>query len=195
MKKMTLLLVAAVMIFAAACSPEDDPGTQERARDNVNEQQSRINEGVQRIQNAQQVPVFDWSQEYQTLLDALTIRATGVVSTTGFYMEGVGLVNWCPSIGAPVPSTYQSTGSQQYIDIHGDGTEQFFPFDQAEPTGVIVGSSNATWTICVDDAGNKFGVYWEGPVGSVIATDSLDSELRLEPSDLTFEFTENPEED
>jgi len=184
------------MVAGIACSPEDDPSTQERARSNVNEQQSRVNEGVSRIQNAQQVPVFDWSQEFQTVIDSETIRATGVTSTSLFYIPGVGLEYWCPSVGAPVPSTYQLTNSQQYIDIHGDGTEQFFPFDQAEPTGVIVGDSDATWTICVDNAGNKFGQYWEGPVGSTIATlENLPEDRRLEPSDLTFEFTENPEDE
>jgi len=187
----TALCVMALALAGAACSPNSDET--EQGGDNARDEQRQVQTGFNRLSDSQQIPVFDWSQERQTLIDVETIRATGATSTTAFYLEGVGLIAWCPSIGAPVPSTYQLSASQQYIDLHGDGQEQHFPVDQGEPTGVYVGESSGTWTICIDDEGNKFGKYWEGYVDSTVAIiDYYPAELRVRPADVTFTFTENP---
>lgn len=192
--KIAVVLFAMLLLFVSACN--NGTSSRDAARqgaDNAQNQQSRINESVGRIQQSQQIPVFDWSQEYQTIIDAETARATGAPSTTEFTYLGVDLVRWCPSVGVPVPSTYQLSNSQQYVDLRDDGTRERYPVDQAEPTGAIIGDSSATWTICLDDHGEKFAVYWEGPVNSVIGTWEHDEADRIQPSELTFEITDNPE--
>ncbi len=185
-------LVGALVIAGVACTPNTEES--EQGSENARNEQQSVSTGFNRLTNAQQIPVFDWSQERQTLIDIESIRANGAITTTAFYLEGIGLVAWCPSIGAPVPSTYQLSASQQYIDIKGDGTEQHFPVDQGEPTGVYVGESTGTWTVCVDDAGTKFAQYWEGYTASTSGIMDYQADLRLQPSDVTFTFTDNPEE-
>lgn len=191
--KITRRLIAPFAIAGALFLGACDPGTsdeQETARDAQSDQVNAINQGVDRMTDSQQVPVFDYSEERQTLIDVLTIRADGSVGTTQFFLEGVGLVGWCPSSGAPVPSTYQLTPDEQYIDLSGDRVRERFPADLAEPTGVFPGESTASWVVCLDDAGNPFGVYWEGPVGSVIGVQNgLDPSLRFRVDELTYEFT------
>lgn len=114
-----------------------------------------------------------------------TVRATGAPST-----EGVGLEFWCPSIGAPVPSTYQLSANESWVDIPGDESRELFNVQQGEPTGVYVGDSNATWVICLDDQGRSFGQYWEGPVGATVASvENLPADKRIQPTDIQFEFT------
>jgi hypothetical protein len=181
-------LALAALFFAGAC--DDGSQRQEDARSAINDQQEAINSGLNRQLDSQQVPTFDYSEERQTLIDVLTIRAEGSIGTTSFYLEGVGLVGWCPSSGAPVPSTYQLTPPDQYIDLSGDESRTKYPSALAEPTGVFPGDSTATWVVCLDDAGNPFGVYHEGPVNSVIGVVSgLDPSLRYTVDELTYEFT------
>jgi len=181
-------LTLAGALLLGAC--DDNSDRNNTAREAINDQQTAINNGLSRQLDSQQVPTFDYSEERQTLIDVLTIRADGSIGTTSFYLEGVGLVGWCPSSGAPVPSTYQLTPPEQYIALEDDDTRQKFPTALAEPTGVFPGDSAATWVVCLDDAGNPFGVYHEGPVNSIIGVVSgLPEELRYRVDELTYEFT------
>jgi len=180
------LLLAAVV---AGCT-QDNSDTQQSARDNVKDEQARINEGVGAIHDAQQIPTFDYSQEYQTLLDVLSVRAEGTHGTAVVTALDGSLIWWCPTVGAPVPSTYQVTGSTQYVDVAGDGTEERLPFDQAEPTGAYVGESAATWVLCLDDNGTPFAMYDEAQVrwtSGVVEGLPVDKRARVD--EITFEFT------
>lgn len=189
-----LVLVIALVFVTAACMENNE--SSERGGRNAVDEQSQVQTGFNRLVDSQQIPVFDWSQERQTVIDVETARATGAVSTTAGYLEGVGLVWWCPSQGAPVPSTYQLSGTSQLVDIPDDESRELYSIDQGEPTGVYVGDSNGTWTMCLDDNGNTFAQYWEGYVNSSIGVvDSYPSELRVTLDEATFEFTENPEGD
>lgn len=183
----TILLVSSL----TACTATD--ASQQKGGETAKQEQQAVQTGFNRLSNSQQIPTFDWSQERQTLIDVETIRATGATSTTAGYLEGVGLIWWCPSIGAPVPSTYQLSASQQWVDLPGDHTYELKPVDQGEPTGVYIGQSTGTWTICLDDNGKKFGKYWEGYTDSttgIITTYPADK--RVVVSDVTFKFTDNP---
>lgn len=185
-----LAIVAVVFTTASSC----DNGTASDAEDTIREEQRAITIGLERMSKSQAVPSFDWSQERQTVIDVQTIRAQGATTTSMFTLNGVGVVLWCPSIGAPVPATSQLTASQQYIDIAGDHTRTNFPVDQMEPTGDYVGDTAATWTVCLDDNGSKFGVMWEANVGSITAVVNVEQMFpdaqRLRPENITFEFTE-----
>ena len=181
-------LIAISTVLFGACFKQNKQA-KEGGR-NAQAEASAVQSGFTRLVKSQPIPVFDFSQERQTLIDVETIRATGATSTTAFYLEGVGLIGWCPSIGAPVPSTYQLSNSVQYVDIPDDGERSKYPIDQGEPTGVYVGESSGTWTICVDDNGRKFGKYWEGCVDSTVAiVTTYPPEQRIMPSDVTYQFT------
>lgn len=189
-----LLVLIALTLLAVGCTDSNE-GAQ-RGGDNAVDEQQQIQTGFNRLSDAQQIPTFDWSQERQTVIDVETARATGAVSTTAGYLEGVGLVWWCPSQGAPVPSTYQLSATEQWVDIPGDEHEELYNIDQGEPTGVYVGDSSGTWTMCLDDNGNTFAKYWEGYVDSTIGVvTTYPAELRVRLDEATFEFTENPEGD
>jgi hypothetical protein len=192
-RNLTIAVAAAALIsLMVACS--DNSATQQTARDNAGEEQARINEGVGRIHDSQQIPTFDYSQEYQTLLDVLAIRAEGTHGTVIATALDGSLLWWCPSLGAPVPSTYQVTGTTQYIDVAKDDTKQKFPFDLAEPTGVYPGDSAATWALCLDDAGTPFAMYEEANVRWTSGVvNGLDADRRAQVDEITFEFTQAPE--
>jgi hypothetical protein len=192
MKKIAAAVAAlvAVVLIAAACTSE----SQRQASENASQEQRVIAAVLKDLLDSQPIPAIPWSQERQTLNDILALRALGSTSTTMFFLEGVGMVFWCPSLGAPVPSTYEVTASQQWIRVGPEGARDNGQVDQMEPTGVYTGESAATWTLCLDDAGKKFGVYWEAPVSSVSGTMRIADAPRLRPSDVTFQFTNEGEE-
>lgn len=188
-KKIIVGVLSFALLLGACSDATKKKSSAKQAGENAVKEQEAVAQGFNKLTKSQQIPSFDWSQERQTVIDAETIRATGSTSTTMFFIEGVGMIQWCPSSGAPVPSTYQLSASQQYVDIRKDGTRQKFPIDQGEPTGVYVGDSNGTWVICLDDDGNKFGVYWEGPVGSTVGVvGGLDPTKRVTVDEITYEF-------
>lgn len=187
MKKIFVGLMCVLTL--AACS--NNPKSVREAGENANREQEALSTGFSRLTRSQQIPSFDWSQERQTLIDVETIRATGALSTSQFYLEGVGLIKWCPSVGGPVPQSYQLSPSSQWVDFPEDGDGTKYEVDQGEPTGVYIGGGSGTWVLCLDDDGNKFAQYWEGYVDvSVAIIDGLDPALRIRPSDLTFEISE-----
>lgn len=158
-------IVALLVVVLSSCS---NPESSKDAGKNAVQENESINDGITKMSKSQQVPSFDYSQERQTLIDVLTIRATGAVSTTAVYVEGVGLIGWCPSFGAPIPSTYQLTAGTQYADIPGDDSRELFPLEQGEPTGDYPGDSAGTWILCLDDQGKKFAHYAEGIVDTTV---------------------------
>lgn len=193
MKKFTYAIVAvlAIALFATACTNPSD--SSRKGGETAQAEQQAVQTGFNRLVDSQQVPTFDWSQERQTLIDTETIRANGALSTTQFYLEGIGMVQWCPSKGAPIPSSYQLSGSKQWVDIPDDESRELYDIDQGEPTGVYVGESTATWVLCLDDNGKPFAVYWEGPVGSTVGiVNGLPADKRVQVNETTFEFTEAP---
>ncbi len=190
-RKLAVLILIPILFGAgAACTPQKNNKT---GGNNAAAEQKAVSDGFSRQVNSQPVPSFDWSQERQTLIDVEGAQATGATTTSAFYLEGIGLIGWCPSIGAPVPSTYQLSASKQWVDLPGDHTNGLVEVDQGEPTGVYTGNSTGTWTICLDDNGKKFAHYWEGYVASDIGINSyypVDKRVRITSS--TYNFTEAP---
>jgi len=190
-----IVAVAALLVAgASSCDTGQQRSNEQTARNAVEDQQAAIMKGVERRNTSQQIPVFDWSQEFQTLLDVLTMRAEGTHGTAYAKALDGSLLWWCPTVGAPVPSTYQVTPGEAYVDIKGDGIEAKFPVDLPEPTGAHIGDSAATWTVCLDDAGTSFGVYEEANVGwRSGVVDGLPRDLRARVDEVTFNFTPPPE--
>lgn len=190
-----LLIAVAILVFFGLTASSCDNGNEstDRGGKTAQNEQDSINRGFNRLSNTQQVPEFDWSQERQTVIDVETIRATGATSTTAFYLEGVGMIGWCPSAGAPVPGTYQLSGTKQWVDIPDDESKALYDIDQGEPTGVYIGPSTGTWTLCLDDNGKKFAKYWEGYVDSTVGiVASYPANKRVIVDELTFKFTDKP---
>lgn len=188
MKKLVAVMLGLGLLLAAC----DSTAQQRSGGENVTKEQDKVQTGFRHLANSQQIPAFDYSQVRQTLIDVETMQAQGTVSTTAFYLEGIGIVGWCPSIGAPVASTSQLSATQQYVDLPGDEERSLYPVDQGEPTGVYPGQSTGTWTICTDDNGRKFAHYWEGYVASDTGVIAYDSSKRIRPADVTFKFGEAP---
>lgn len=189
MKKSKIVIgLVGLALFGTACTSSKE------AKDggsNAASEQKAVSTGFNRLADSQPIPSFDYSQERQTLIDVETVRATGVVTTTAGYLEGVGLIWWCPSVGAPVPSTYQLSASQQWVDLPGDHTESYVNVDQGEPTGSYIGSSSGTWTLCTDNNGKKFAKYWEGYVDSTVGiVSSYPAEKRIQITSSTYDFKE-----
>lgn len=184
------------LLFAvAACSADtgqDSRSTEEKQRDTVDDENRAAATGFSRLVDSQQIPVFDFSQERQTLIETLTMRAQGTHGTAYATTLDGTLIWWCPTQGAPIPSTYQLTPSEQYVDIKSDDTRQKFPVDQGEQTGVYVGDSAATWTLCLDDSGKPFAKYEESNVGwtSGVVND-MPADRQAKVDEITFEFTDS----
>lgn len=187
-KTLLVLAIVSVVVLAGCDMTKNDEATRDGGKTALREQ-GAVAKSFERLQKSQPTPSFDYSQHRQTLIDVETIKATGATSTTAFFLEGIGMVAWCPSIGAPVASTDQLSSTKQLVDIPNDESRVLYETDQGEPTGVYVGSSTGTWTLCLDDNGKAFGQYWEGYVMSTVAVvGSYDSDLRISIDDITYEF-------
>ena len=156
-KTIASIIVCALAIAGCSDLKKDD---QDTARKN-DERTSASS--LARQQKAQPTPVYDWSQYRQTLIEVTDAKANATQTTSFFFLEGIGLISSCPSIGFPVPSTAQLTNPVSM------GTTYHNPYTlpQVEPTGVYTGDSSGTYTVCVDDSGKAYASYWEGYVQTV----------------------------
>lgn len=187
-RKILTAITAALLVLAlAACSETNSDKGNARERE-----QASLNTSFDRVTQSQQIPTFDYSQERQTLIDVLTMRAEGTHGTAYATTLDGTLIWWCPSVGAPVPSTYQLTNPDQIVGGDGERTEeQVIPL--GEPTGVYTGDSAATWTVCLDDNGTPFGKYEEANVGWTSGVvNSLPADKRARVDEITFEFSAPP---
>ncbi len=112
------------------------------------------------LQKAHPTPSFERSQLRQNLVDIVTAQAEATQTTSFFFLEGVGTVGSCPSIGFPIASTTQLTNPERETGPR----ESRITLPQVEPTGVYTGSSTGTYVICVDAQGEAYARYWEGYV-------------------------------
>jgi hypothetical protein len=180
--------VVALVLGAGACTKKENQSDQVRE-----DEQSSINRGFDRVARSQQVPTFDYSQERATLIDVLTMRAEGTHGTAYATTMNGELIWWCPTVGSPVPSTYQLTNPDQIV-TPGKSERGTSTVALGEPTGVYTGDSAATWTVCLDDNGTAFGKYEEANVGwtSGVVND-LPADRRAQVDEITFEFTTEDE--
>lgn len=118
--------------------------------------------GLSKLQNAQPVHQYDYSQMRQTVIDVEDAQAKGTQTTSFWFSRGAGgqgnPLGWCPSIGFPVPATAQLTNPQQTQGDHGA------VISQAESTGVFTGDSSGTYVVCVGNGGKPFFAYVEADV-------------------------------
>lgn len=114
---------------------------------------------------AQPVPIFNWSQLRQNLIELETAQANTTATTSFFFNQGVqDPIASCPSIGFPIPSTYQLTNPTKAVDGPGTGN---VTIAQIESTGVYTADTSGTYVICIDNDGKGYAFYWEGFVSTV----------------------------
>lgn len=175
MKKITAIALTAILALAAfGCASESNANKSDR---------KASEESLQRQQKSQPTPIFDYSQARQNLIEIVTAQAETTQTTSFFFLEGIGLVGSCPSIGFPIASTTQLTNPEAKVKDHD------FTLPQVEPSGVYTGDSTGTYTICVDPDGNPYANYFEGYVQTVTGpAEFVDGQVKL-TGDPTGDFT------
>lgn len=154
-KRLTIIaLVVAGALTFAACNQNDNAAQ--------NKDRATATRQLTGYQNNQPVPVFNWSQLRQNLIELETAQAQTTQTTTFFFNQGVqDPVSSCPSIGFPIPATYQLDNPQAKVQGHD------FALPQIEANGVYTDVSTGTYAICVDAQGRPYADYWEGFVKTV----------------------------
>lgn len=151
MKKSLRVAAAATVIVALLVACEGQSGR--RREEKVARQQ------LAGFIQSQPVPVFSYSQLRQNLIEIETAQAKGIATTSFFFHLGSpDPIKVCPSIGYPIPATYQLTNPEQKVQ-HKDLT-----LPQIEATGVYTADTTGTYIVCVDPAGKARANYWEGYV-------------------------------
>lgn len=186
MKKfgMAVFAMACLGVVAAGCSNPIGQSSNEKDRKTAERQLATLSQ-------SQPVPSFNWSQVRQNLIELETAQAQTTQTTTFFFNQGIQTpIMSCPSIGFPIPSTYQLTNPVQ-AETHGYQDAGTVTVGQIEAIGVYTGDSTGTYVICVDATGKAYANYWEGFVqtvtGPAVWNDSKKQvELTGPPS---FDFT------
>lgn len=171
MNRKPFLLALALPLVFAACS-DDDANTRD-VEEQTAEQQL---DGYLR---AQPVPVFNWSQLRQNLIEIQTAQANATTTTSFFFNHGIpDPIMSCPSIGFPIPATYQLTNPDNVVLPGSNSARGSVTVAQIESTGVYTGDTSGTYAICIDDQGRGFAFYWEGFVSTVSGPATWDEETR-----------------
>jgi hypothetical protein len=154
--KITAAAVAAILALSA-CGVESGGGGTEK------EEQVGDDQLDQYLQS-QPVPVFNSSQLRQNMIDIQTAQANATVTTSFFFNQGVtDPIHQCPSIGFPIPGSWQLTNPQKIITKH-EGT---ITLPQLEANGLYTADTTGTTVICVDEDGKGYASYWEGFVSTL----------------------------
>lgn len=154
-----ILILALVAIGLVACS----------APRNANQQDQRVVDEQQRIyQTNQPVPMFNWSQERDTLIQLYVMQNESRQTYTVIQSQGTGQTLFeCPSRGTALPADTQLTNPLQISVIQPQGATSWYAdvVEQAEPNGTYSSkNTDATWIMCVRANGEIAPVYTEQKV-------------------------------
>lgn len=167
-KFLAIPLIVVGGILGAACGQSGAKTTKSTATEaqTANEQLGQF------LQN-QPVPIFNYSQLRENVKDIETMQASGTVTTSFFFNQGVqDPILSCPSVGFAIPSEDQLTNPAKAIPAP---NSQSAVVSQIEATGVYTGGSTGTYVICIDGNGAAYPFYWEGFVSTVGAPAVWDS--------------------
>lgn len=165
------LAVVGSALTATACSVGSTQTTPPAAQQASQKEANAQGQDSNNLVNNQGVPVYQFSQERQTLINVEDIQANGENTTTFFFNMGSNTpLGSCASIGMPVASTTELTNPDQQVQQPNGGGYQLNPGDnvlsQMDPTGVYSGDSTGTNVECTGPNG-PYIVYWEGFTYSV----------------------------
>lgn len=172
MKKIILLLIAAIAAFAlAGCTHGGATSGQAiEGQDSSNIEKTYLLN--------QPPPHFPHSDIRATAISIEAIQALGEQTTSFFFNLGQrNPIFSCPSLGEPVASTTQITNPQQLIpDTHpGYNNSTSLTIGNMDPNGIYAGDSTGTYVLCVNASGTPYAQYWEGFVDSVSGPARWDS--------------------
>lgn len=157
-KKIITTIVAATAVLALSACQEPQSGAQKEESDAASKQ-------LDQFLQSQPIPQFNYSQLRQNLIDIETAQANATVTTSFFFNQAVvDPIHSCPSIGFPIPGTFQLTAPEKLAGKREGG---YIALPQLESNGVYTGDTSATTVICVDDEGRGYANYWEGFVSTV----------------------------
>jgi hypothetical protein len=170
MKKTMVMILVALSLVAVGCTGAEDNATE---KDNRTAQDQ-----LTQFQQAQPVPVFSQSQLRQNLIDIATAQAEATATTSFFFNQGIiDPIHSCPSVGFPIPGTFQLTNPEGAVRIGGvDSTRYVLP--QLESTGVYSGETTGTTVICIDENGKGYAHWWEGFVSTVAGPATWNAEAK-----------------
>jgi hypothetical protein len=143
-----IVLGATVTLFLAGCS---DYATQ---RDKIT-----TDTQMKTYQTNQPVPMFNYSQERDTMIQLYMMRNEARQTYTVVSSQGTGQTIFeCPSRGTALAADTQLTNGLQAIGSGG-------PIEQAEPNGLYSSkNTDGTWILCVRKDGSIAPVYTENKV-------------------------------
>lgn len=188
-KTSTAALIALLGVFVLSAGSCESDKTEARKRDEAVAGQQLL-----QYQDAQPVPRFDYSQLRQNLIEIETAQVNSTATTSFMFLMGSAgttgpLVHSCPSIGFPIPATYQLTNPEQKA---GDGAV----LSQLEANGVFTGDTTGTYVMCVGANGRPYAFYWEGFVATATGPahwDNVKGEVVMDgPSSVAFTAAEAP---
>lgn len=149
-----IMAVLALTVGLSACEETDSARAQDEATSEAM---------LTDFQKNQPVPRARYSQKRQNMIEVQAAQQTGLSTTSFFFLEGLGVVSSCPSIGYPIATTDQLTNPMQIAEWGGNGGGPAI-LPQIEPNGVFTGNSTGTYVMCINGAGEAYPQYWEGYV-------------------------------
>lgn len=164
----TIVVGAATLAGLSACTSSSTKAADSAART----EQSAVANGFNKLAAAQPLPIFDYSQLRQNLIEIQTAEANGIATTSFMFNLGnADPVHSCPSIGYPIPSADQLSSPNQ-VTNRGDGSNVVA---QGDPVGIYRGDTTGTYVICVTPEGKGYAALWEGYVLAVPGTAHWDA--------------------
>lgn len=181
MKRRITMIVAVLTIALAGVACDSGGGA-------AGEEARIAADQLERFLQTQPVPVFEWSQLRQNLIELSTAQARTTQTTTFFFNMGIqNPVASCASIGFPIAATYQLT-SPESLKWFGNGPgHRVVP--QLEATGVYTANTTGTYAMCTDPNGAAYAQYWEGFVMTVTGPAVWQDGQVVLTGDPTFDFS------
>jgi hypothetical protein len=165
MKKRAFAIIGAIALAAVSLGACQGGSAAQQSSNNNDVQTSA--KALQQLQRAQPTPLYQYSQQRQTLIAIENAQAGNTQTTSFFFNMGIqDPINSCPSIGFPIASTTELTNPLQ-DNNNGPNGNAGVAIGQVDPTGVYSGNSTGTYVLCVSPSGGNFIQYWEGFVDNV----------------------------
>lgn len=160
MKKLLTVVVLAVLLVGC---------TEDKKQTNATKEDQKISASILAgYQKSQPVPKMNWSQLRQNLIEIETAQVKTTATTSFFFNQGIqDPIISCPSIGFPIPATYQLTNPQQVVTHGYSDARSGTAIPQIEANGVFTADTTGTYVICVDAKGKPYASYWEGFVNTI----------------------------
>lgn len=141
-----------LMLLASSQDGCDGRSADSKDQDTVEAQQSIY-------QRSQPVPMFNWSQDRDNLIQIYTMKNEARATYSVVRAAGTGEILWhCPSVGFPLPADTQLTNPLQ--QVYGAAV-----IEQAEPNGLFSSkNTDGTYVLCVLPDGSISPQYSESKV-------------------------------